>query len=431
MDMGKNRSKQKSIRIKKKKNRNAIAVFMITFAAVCVAGIAVAAGYSWVNAGSADRSYSNFRIEEQDESSKLSASDEKQAVTAIRSENNKYADILADNDYMVKNHIYAKKAKSSDRIVMTFAGDILFDGHYAVMSRLKQNGGSISDAISPELIKLMQDADIMMLNNEFPYSDRGTPTEGKQYTFRAEPSTAGYLNEMGVDVVALANNHAYDYGADALADTFTALDKADIPYVGAGNDKQEAQMPTSFIIDNRKISIIAATQIERLDNPDTKGATDTSPGVFRCWDDTDLLADIRSAKKDSDFVAVYIHWGTENQEATDWAQEKQAKEIADAGADLIIGDHSHCLQRIGVEDGVPVVYSMGNFWFNSKTVDTGLIQVTLNNDGTDSLRFVPCIQKDCTTSLMTGDDKTALLAHMRSISAGVSIDDDGNITFAR
>ncbi len=428
--MNRKYQKQKKNRIKKKNGHiNVIAPFIFTFAVVCAAGITAIVAYRWVNAGSGNGSYSHFQVEKQSSGEKLSASDEKQAVNEIKKENNKYADILADNDYMVKNHIYAKQGKSDRQITMTFAGDILFDQHYSVMSRLKQNGGNIESAVSPDLMKIMQNTDIMMLNNEFPYSDRGTPTQGKQYTFRADPSTAGYLNDMGVDIVALANNHAYDYGPDALLDTFTALDKAGVPYVGAGKDIKEAQMPSSFIINNKKISIIAATQIERLDNPDTKAATDKAPGVFRCWDDTDLLSDIKNTKANSDYLVVYIHWGTENQETTDWAQEKQAKEIADAGADLIIGDHTHCLQRISSVDGVPVFYSMGNFWFNSKTLNTGMVQVTLKGDGTESFRFIPCLQKDCATSLMAGTDKSALLSYMQGISTGTAIDPDGNITF--
>ena len=423
------RKKNSQLKTTKKTAAKPAAWFLLTFAGVCIAGISVMVGYKWVNSTNKVTSYSNFRIEEQNEGNKVSSSGENQAVKEIQKENSRYADILADNEYMVKNHIYAKQGKSNDQITITFAGDILFDQRYAVMSRLKQNGGDITSAISPDLLKIMQDTDIMMLNNEFPYSNRGTPTEGKQYTFRADPSAAKYLNDMGVDIVALANNHAYDYGPDALKDTFSALDSVDVPYVGAGNNISEARMPTSFIINNKKISIIAATQIERLDNPDTKAATDTAAGVFRCWDDTDLLTDIKTAKADSDYVIVYIHWGTENQEATDWAQEKQAPEIAAAGADLIIGDHPHCLQRIDDEKGVPVIYSMGNFWFNSKSVDTALVQMTLKEDGSSSLKFIPCIQKDCKTSLMTGEERTALLDHMRSISPNASIDDDGVIIF--
>ena len=71
-----------------------------------------------------------------------------------------------------------------------------------------------------------------MLNNEFAYSTRGSRIQEKSYTFRANPKRVDILKEMGVDIVSLANNHALDYGVDALLDTFTTLEEAGIDYVG-------------------------------------------------------------------------------------------------------------------------------------------------------------------------------------------------------
>lgn len=431
------------------KNSKVLILFLITFTLVCAAGIAMVALYVGNNdkvkaAGTSEMSdnvndsktasartdnseQTNPLIEKQTEST---ASDETAGGTSKTADKvkGKYDDILADKTYMAQNGIYEKKASSDDKITLTFAGDILFDSHYAVMSKLNGNGGTLENAIDPAALKIMNDSDIMMINNEFPYSDRGTPTEGKKYTFRADPATVSYLTQMGADIVSLANNHAYDYGADALMDTFSTLDGAGIPYVGAGANRDRAEMPISFIVNDTKITFISATQIERNDVPDTKAATDTTPGVFRCMDDTRLLDDIKSAKADSDYVIVYIHWGTENEENTDWLQEKQAPEIAAAGADLIVGDHSHCLQRLDYVGGVPVIYSMGNFWFNSKTVNTGLLQYTINKNGTPDIKFIPCLQKDCKTTLLSRADGASLLDYMRNISQNVSIDADGNVT---
>ena len=350
-------------------------------------------------------------------------------IEEILNVNDKYADVLNDPEYMAENNIYAKDAASQDQVTITFAGDILFDEHYAVMARMIQNGGDISDGIAPDLIREMQRADIMMLNNEFPYSDRGEPLEDKQFTFRAKPSAVSYLNDLGVDVVSLANNHAYDYGETAFIDTMTTLEDAGIVYVGAGRNLQEARQPVSYIINDIKITIVSATQIERLDNPDTKGATDSSAGVFRCWNGDNLLETVRNARENSDFVIVYLHWGTENVDTIDWAQEKQAAEVAEAGADLIIGDHPHCLQQISVVKGVPVIYSLGNFWFNSKTLDTGMVKVTLNEEGLLNYQFIACKQSGSRTELLQGEEKQRVLDYMQSISEGVHIDGDGYVTW--
>lgn len=401
--------------------------FVITFCVVTAAGISGLVAYQWVIEPTKTASTRHFQLTS--EVVERGAVAEEIQIEEIVIANDKYTDVLNDLDYMVENNVYAKDAANPDEVTITFAGDILFDDQYAVMARVVQNGGDITYGIEPDLINEMRSADIMMLNNEFPYSDRGEPLEDKQFTFRASTSSVSYLHELGVDIVSLANNHAYDYGETAFLDTMTTLDDAGIVYVGAGHNLEEARKPVYYIINNMKIAIVSATQIERLDNPDTKGATDTTAGVFRCWNGDNLLETIREAKANSDFVIAYLHWGTENVEEIDWAQEKQAAEVTEAGADLVIGDHPHCLQQISIVKGVPVVYSLGNFWFNSKTLDTGMIKVTLDENGLKSCQFIPCLQSGSKTVLLQGEEKKRVLDYMQSISAGVKIDEDGYVTW--
>lgn len=340
----------------------------------------------------------------------------------------KYAEILSDPVYMAENNIYEKETSKEGEVTLAFGGDILFDPSYSVMASLLQRAGGIHDSISEDLMDEMKNADIMMINNEFPYSGRGIPTEGKQFTFRARPEYVSILEEMGIDIVSLANNHAYDYGEEAFLDTIDTLAGIGMPYVGAGRNLEEASKPVYFIAGDMKIAIVSATQIERLDNPDTKGADDSSAGVFRCLNPDRLLEAVREAKENSDFVVVYIHWGTENTAEVDWLQLDQAPKIADAGADLIIGDHPHCLQPIEYVNGVPVVYSLGNFWFNSKELDTCLVKAVVGEEGLKSLQFVPALQKGCKTSMLHGEEKARVLNYMRSISPKIDIDEEGYIS---
>ena len=340
----------------------------------------------------------------------------------------KYDDILSDPEYMKANRIYEKQGKKEGVISFGFAGDILFDDEYAMMANLLRRGVSIENGISEPLLVQMHDVDIMMVNNEFSYTNRGTPTEGKTYTFRADTSTVSYLNDMGVDIVSLANNHVYDFGETGLLDTLDTLEQAEMPYVGAGRNLEEAAAPVYFISGDVKVAMVSATQIERLDNPDTKEAGENSPGVFRCWNPEKLYEVVAAAEENSDFVIVYIHWGTENVTEPDWAQLAQAEGLAQAGADLIIGDHPHCLQGIQYYGDVPVFYSLGNFWFNSKTLDTGMVKADISKDGIESLQFVPAIQSDCRTDLAYGSDKERILTELNSISYGITIDGDGFIT---
>lgn len=340
----------------------------------------------------------------------------------------RYAALLQNEAEMKEKNIYAKEAATADETVLTFAGDILFDPQYAMMANLIQRGGSIEEAFSPELLEVMRGADIFVVNNEFPYTERGTPLADKQFTFRAEPERAAYLLDMGVDVVSLANNHAYDYGEISLLDSLDTLNAIQMPYIGAGKDLREASRPISFIVNDKRIAILAATQIERNDAPDTKGATENSAGTFRCWNVEKLLEAVKAAKEENDYVIVYIHWGTENQAETDWAQDDQAVKLAEAGADAIIGAHPHCLQPVGYVKGVPVVYSLGNFWFNSKSLDTALARVIIAEAGELRVQLIPAKQEDCRTRLLEGAEKNRVIGYINSISTQGYLDEDGYLT---
>lgn len=337
----------------------------------------------------------------------------------------RYEDQLFDLQKMKQERIYSKESEGENEVSLLFAGDMLFDDEYAVMYSYLNRGGRITDGFSEDLIATMNQADICMVNNEFTYTRRGAPTEGKTYTFRATPDSVKVMEQLGVDIVSLANNHAMDYGEQSLYDTMYTLECAGIPYVGAGKNIEEASHPVYYIVNDIKIAFVAATQIEQSDSPDTRGATENSAGVYRCWKDDRVLETLQQAKQNSDFVVFYIHWGSESTTELNWGQTTYVKQYVDAGADLIIGDHPHVLQGIELVDGVPVIYSVGNFWFNSKTRDTCLIRCIVNQEGLKSFQFIPCLQSDCKTIMLEGEEKERVIQYENSISMGIVLDEDG------
>lgn len=271
--------------------------------------------------------------------------------------------------------------------------------------------------------------DIMMVNNEFTYSTRGSALKGKAYTFRADPSRVSLLEAFGTDIVNLANNHVYDFGPDALLDTISTLDGAGIPHVGAGANLKEAEQPHYFVCNGRKIAIVAATQIERSLNY-TKEATEDTPGVLKTLNAEKFVKVIQKAKKNSDHVIAVVHWGTEGDSNYGRDQYQLAKEFVLAGADAIVGGHTHCLQGFEIMDGVPIIYSLGNFWFSSGTLDTGLAKITISRTGELTMSFLPCIQQNLKTSLITEEtEKQRVLDFMQSHSAlGTSLTKEGILT---
>lgn len=354
----------------------------------------------------------------------VSVSEEDENLGVEENENERiYEEILK-----YTSRVKMVECKDTDVVKILIGGDVLLDDKYATMASYKNKGNVIENAFSQDLLTYMRDADIFMVNNEFTFSERGMPTKGKKFTFRANPRDVNFYHEMGVDVVSLANNHAYDFGEISLLDTMETLSNADIAYVGAGRNLEEAMCPYFFVANGVKIGVVATTQIERMEIPDTKEATEHACGVLRCLEPEKALQAIEIAKEYADVVVLYVHWGTESQQEVDWWQEEQARVFAASGVDAIIGNHPHCLQKIEYVNDVPVIYSLGNFWFNSKTVETGVIELVVSKEGIDSLRFVPCLQSECKTVMLQGGEKQGVLNTLRMISLNVKIDEDGYIS---
>ena len=311
-----------------------------------------------------------------------------------------------------------------------FAGDINLDEDWETTAYLDSVGGDISQCISPELIEIMNDADIMCLNNEFTYSTGGEALAGKAYTFRADPSRVSVLGDLGVDVVTLANNHVYDYGEEALLDTFDTLEGAGIEFFGAGENLEEAMEPVYFEVDGKTVAFVGASRAEKYQLV-TLQATEDAPGILRCYDTGLILEVIKEARENADFVIAYVHWGTEYSTVLEDVQLETGKLYLDAGCDAVIGAHSHCLQGMEYYDGKPIVYSLGNYWFNDKTLDTILLELHFYGDDEEQhleLSVIPAVQSGCRTQIADSDEESVrIYDYIESISVNISIDEDGKV----
>lgn len=349
---------------------------------------------------------------------------------------------LTGNSMFVLADLYTGAAQTADNIhlistgtpgqennttTMTFGGDICFADNYVVMQHLKTTENGITDCIDPKLIAQMQAADIAFLNNEFTISDRGKPLANKAYTFRAAPEHTALYHTLGVDIVSLANNHAYDFGKDAFLDTLDTLDAYNIARIGAGRNLEEAMKPVYYLVNGKKIAFVAATRAEKYIL--TPAATETESGVLRCYDTKLLLETIKEAKANSDYVIACIHWGKEGSNGLENVQQETAYDYIDAGADLIIGAHAHRLQGIEYYKGKAIFYNLGNFWFDNYNIETGLVKMELYADGTSQFTFLPAWQKNCVTTYELGTEKgDTILKHVESYSINVDIDENGVIT---
>ncbi len=324
----------------------------------------------------------------------------------------------------------AQEESGNYDFTLCFAGDINLDENWKTTQFMDSQENGIYDCISPELIELMNAADIMCLNNEFTYSEGGAPLEGKAYTFRAKPERVEVLRQLGVDAVTLANNHVYDYGRDALLDTFSVLEEAEIPYFGAGRTLAEAMEPLYLEADGRIIALVGASRAEK--HKMTPQATEEEPGILRCYDTALFREAIGEAKANADFCIAFVHWGTEYSFKLEQVQLDTGKEYLDAGADVVIGAHSHCLQGLEYYDGKPIIYSLGNYWFNRKTLDTMLVQLHFSGNsenGELEVQIVPAVQEGCkTTYVAEPEEQRRIYDFLESISVNVEISDEGIVS---
>lgn len=308
-------------------------------------------------------------------------------------------------------------------VTLLFTGDVLLSGY--VLDNYKNNG--IEGVLSPELLAEMQDADITVINNEFPFSTRGSQAPDKQFTFRVDPQYVRILTDMGVDIAGLANNHVLDYGAEALLDTFDTLEHADIDYMGAGNDVSRAEALITKKSGGRTFGFLAASRVIPVVSWDIRNS---SPGVFTTYDPARLIAAIENAKDSCDYLTVFVHWGIERDEYPQDYQVAMAKQYIDAGADLVIGSHPHVLQGITYYKEKPICYSLGNFIFNQSIPQTAAVKVTIDGEKEPVVRLIAATAKNARTSSCEGSEKDAIYDHLESISTGISINDDGILSHA-
>ncbi len=213
--------------------------------------------------------------------------------------------------------------------------------------------------------------DIVFGNLEGPISQRGK-NQGSKYSFRADPKAVAGLRSAGFNVLSVANNHIWDWGKEALADTLAILKNNGILPVGAGLDYQEANRVKIKEIKGRQFGFLAFTSLY----PKSLSAGAGWPGVSD-FNLPKIVEQIRSVKAAGqvDFLIVSLHWGEEYRLQANRFQKETARQLIDAGADLIIGHHPHVREEVERYSTGWIFYSLGNFVFDqgfSRETMTGL-----------------------------------------------------------
>lgn len=265
-------------------------------------------------------------------------------------------------------------------------------------------------------------ADIAFCNLENPLTTRGTPIPNKQIWFRGDPTTVQVLQDGRFDVVSLSNNHILDYDSPGLLETFAVLDAAGVPSVGAGRNRDEAELPTFVEVKGRRLAFLAYNQFAEIfwswTYRRTFAATDALPGNVPMLRER-ILPAVASARGQADLVVVYLHWGEEDQPHPLPEQRVLARAIVDAGADLLITSHVHVLQGIEAYRGKPILYSLGNFVFDQRrprNVESMLAECLYAADGSVRLSIIPALIVEGQPRVATGQEAVRLLQYLASLS---------------
>ena len=306
----------------------------------------------------------------------------------------------------------------AEPVELLFAGDVYLSGY--VTGNYDSEG--ISGVVDERLLTEMQNVDIFMINEEFPFGTTGTPAEDKQFTFRVNPSYISVFKDMGVDIVSLANNHVLDYGKEPLGETFQVLKENNIFYVGAGTDLTDASALRTIEAGEETYGFLSASRVIPVVEWDVRNS---QPGVFTTYDETLLIEAIQKAKENCDFLTVYVHWGIERNTMPEAYQKQLAHAYIDAGADLVIGAHPHVLQGIEAYNGKLIFYSLGNFIFNQSIEKTMLVKMVKNEENIEYF-VLPAHAVGAKTQAV--EDMESFENYMESISTGITID-SGKISF--
>ena len=296
------------------------------------------------------------------------------------------------------------------------AGDTMLGRGVAEALRSRTPESLFSD----EVVAAAREAELFVLNLECCVSERGSPWPDprKPFFFRAPPVAVEALVHLGVDCVTLANNHALDFGSDALLDTFEHLDGAGIAWVGAGPDVERARAPVALDRDGFRLGVVAAT-----DHPADFAAGPDLPGVayadlerrVPAW----LVESIRGL--DADAALVTPHWGPNMTSEPPARVRAAAQELVDAGATLVAGHSAHVFHGVAGR----VLYDLGDF------LDDYAVDATLRNDlgllwlveldaaGPARLEGIPLALDYCHTRVARGEDADSICDRFRRACAAL------------
>ena len=234
---------------------------------------------------------------------------------------------------------------------------------------------------------------------------------------------ADALARAGFDVMSVATNHIKNCGPTncgdrAFSDTLENLRRVGIVPVGAGENLAAAMRPVVARLNGVRFGIVSLGQIEAQ-----TFSSEDSPGIA-VLDEDNLRAAIAAARQVSDVVIAMPHWGPEDVSVPNWLQRGLARVAVEAGADLVVGNHTHVVQAVEEIDGVMVFYGLGNFVFDQnwslEHMQGVILEVTFEGERYAGYQFIPThVDWDGRVHLAGEFEAADILARIQGVSASL------------
>lgn len=266
-------------------------------------------------------------------------------------------------------------------------------------------------AVVASLAPAVRAADLFIVNLECPLTNASAPIEKCGSLVKGSPAAAGFLAEIGVSLVALANNHIRDYGDDGIRETQDACARCHLPTVGAAASHADAVRTHYRQFQGRTLAVINMAEKEF-------SGSEPGHGGAHAFDVIAAAECIRDARRHADHVLLVLHGGLENSHYPSPGSVRALRFLAEQGLSAIVRHHPHRVQGHEVWKGVPIFYSVGHFLFDWHTPVHGedcegiLVELSFTAEDRCSFAVHPVAQcePDRWFALLEGDEKARFMA---------------------
>jgi len=287
-----------------------------------------------------------------------------------------------------------------------------------------------------DTLPLLGSADLRIINLECALTDHKQPWNRtpKVFHFRADPSAIEVLRAARVDGCSLANNHTLDFEEQGLLDTLEHLEAAEIPYAGAGRNREEAAQPALLRVHpDHAVALLAFTDNEPpfAAGPDRSGTNylpvSLEPTILRRVEEAITAAREAGAKT----IVFSNHWGPNMVQRPKDLFRRFAHAVIDRGVDIYYGHSAHIFQGVEIYRGKPILYDTGDF-IDDYAVDPNLrndwsflFRISLEEGEFRRLELFPVTLSYARVEYAAGAEREAIFDRMESLSREIGT------TFAR